>query len=712
MEAQSGAPAALPGALRDANALLLRALAAGAAPPADDGALVEQIAAYRASIRGLAKALGGGGSGGGGGADDGAAAPDQDAGAAEAEAAAGAAAAGAGAPAAPAAAGGVAAAGAAAAAAAGFGGLGEEGVDYTVRRRPRGGSTAPAAAPRARPPPRPRPEPAAAAAAAAAAAQVADAEGLDPSEWQVPPHCVPIHANVTTFDWPRLAAAAAFDVILMDPPWQLATANPTRGVALGYSQLTDADIAALPVPDLQGAGFLFVWVINSKVKLTLDLFDKWGYTLVDEVVWVKMTVNRRLAKSHGYYLQHAKEVCLVGLKQPPPAGDERDDDRGEGGGAAACSPQAAQRARWRARGPLAGLARGGVCSDVIFSERRGQSQKPEEIYELIEALVPGGTYLEIFARKNNLRDFWVSVGNEVTGTGLPNEDMAALAGAGAVPGAVFGRGGGGGGGNRRPPPPDSAAAAARKPPRAMGSTMEDLMRRRLEEKQAAYDAQWDGGRGSHHPDYDPAAPGVKASRATEELYNAIVANDLAEARTTRVYAKIEAGADVNFVFGPAYACPEGYTPLMVAAHRGRLECAKALLRAGADPNYVNAGGDLLLFWAIDGGAGLIKLLARYGAQLDAASPKARACHAPRAPRRAPPAPAGWTPLSYAKARGKYGPTEEAGVYPEDVLLYHGATKYGSGPPALGTRSPRNSYDPAAPNFRRQRGTYQEVFEAP
>ena len=30
--------------------------------------------------------------------------------------------------------------------------------------------------------------------------------------------------------------------------------------------------------------------------------------LVDEVVWVKMTVNRRLAKSHGFYLQHAQEV--------------------------------------------------------------------------------------------------------------------------------------------------------------------------------------------------------------------------------------------------------------------------------------------------------------------------------------------------------------------------------------------------------------------
>lgn len=37
---------------------------------------------------------------------------------------------------------------------------------------------------------------------------------------------------------------------------------------------------------------------------------------------------------------------------------------------------------------------------------------------------------------------------------------------------------------------------------------------------------------------------------------------------------------------------------------------------------------------------------RYGADPDASSPK------------------GWTPLSYAKARGKYGPTEEAGIYPE------------------------------------------------
>ena len=63
-------------------------------------------------------------------------------------------------------------------------------------------------------------------------------DDLDCAEWQVPPHCIPIHANVTTYDWSRLVASTQFDVIMMDPPWQLATANPTRGVALGYSQVS------------------------------------------------------------------------------------------------------------------------------------------------------------------------------------------------------------------------------------------------------------------------------------------------------------------------------------------------------------------------------------------------------------------------------------------------------------------------------------------
>jgi mRNA (2'-O-methyladenosine-N6-)-methyltransferase len=127
---------------------------------------------------------------------------------------------------------------------------------------------------------------------------------------------------------------------------------------------------------------------------------------VDDIAWVKATVNRRMAKGHGFYLQHAKETCLVGLKGEDPPNTQ-----------------------------------GNRCSDVIFSERRGQSQKPEEIYHIMEALVPNGTpfslissshhsaliffsclsreldmsgrYLEIFARRNNLRNHWVSVGLEL-----------------------------------------------------------------------------------------------------------------------------------------------------------------------------------------------------------------------------------------------------------------------------------------------------------
>ena len=53
---------------------------------------------------------------------------------------------------------------------------------------------------------------------------------------------------------------------------------------------------------------------------------------------------------------------------------------------------------------------------------------------------PAGRYLEIFGRKNNLRDFWVTVGNEVTGQGPPTEDREAIDRGERIPGATYGRG--------------------------------------------------------------------------------------------------------------------------------------------------------------------------------------------------------------------------------------------------------------------------------
>ncbi len=91
---------------------------------------------------------------------------------------------------------------------------------------------------------------------------------------------------------------------------------------------------------------------------------------------------------------------------------------------------------------------------------------------------------------------------------------------------------------------------------------------------------------------------------------------------------------------------------------------------------------------------MTQLLIQYGANLDFSNHK------------------GWTPLSYAVAKGKYGATEDKGIYPEDVLLYYGARVYGTGPPALGSRSPRNSFDPETSGFCRERGSYQEAMAHP
>jgi ankyrin repeat protein len=176
---------------------------------------------------------------------------------------------------------------------------------------------------------------------------------------------------------------------------------------------------------------------------------------------------------------------------------------------------------------------------------------------------------------------------------------------------------------------------------------------------------------------------------TEELYLAVVADDV-----EKTYSLIESGAKIDHVFNHAYSCPEGYTSLMAAAHRNHLEVARALLRSGANSNYCNEAGDLTIFWAIDGGVEMVQLFVEHGSDLNTLTCK------------------GWSPLSYAIAKGKYGPTEKAGIYPEDVLKYYGAKVLGTGPEALGGRSPRESFNPEAKDFMRERGTYQDKMAAP
>jgi len=81
----------------------------------------------------------------------------------------------------------------------------------------------------------------------------------------------------------------------------------------------------------------------------------------------------------GHWLNHTKEHMLVGVKRVLDANGQL------------------KFPSWANRG---------VDTDVIVSEVRETSRKPEEVYGLIERLCPGGRKVEIFGRKHNTRPGW------------------------------------------------------------------------------------------------------------------------------------------------------------------------------------------------------------------------------------------------------------------------------------------------------------------
>jgi mRNA (2'-O-methyladenosine-N6-)-methyltransferase len=98
-----------------------------------------------------------------------------------------------------------------------------------------------------------------------------------------PDKSIPICTDIREFKFKNLAdkqmelTGQLFDVIMMDPPWQLSSSQPTRGVAIAYDTLSDNIITDIPIEKLQTDGFIFIWTINAKFKVTLDLIKSWGY---------------------------------------------------------------------------------------------------------------------------------------------------------------------------------------------------------------------------------------------------------------------------------------------------------------------------------------------------------------------------------------------------------------------------------------------------
>ncbi|KAJ6539104.1 MT-A70-domain-containing protein [Mycena capillaripes] len=199
-----------------------------------------------------------------------------------------------------------------------------------------------------------------------------------------------INCDLRRFDYSVLGK---FHVIMADPPWDI-------HMSLPYGTMTDDEMRAMPIPTLQDEGLLFLWVTGRAMEVGRECLKVWGYTRVDEVIWVKTNQLQRVIRTGrtGHWLNHTKEHMLVGVKTVVDASG------------ALVLPAWANR---------------GLDTDVIVSEVRETSRKPDEVYGMIERMCPGGRKIEIFGRKHNTRPGWLTLGNQLGPDQIYEEDLAA-----------------------------------------------------------------------------------------------------------------------------------------------------------------------------------------------------------------------------------------------------------------------------------------------
>ena len=86
-----------------------------------------------------------------------------------------------------------------------------------------------------------------------------------------------INCDILNYDFNNLLNMfGLFDVIIVDPPWNLSTST-TRGVTLKYEKLNDKQIMSIPIEILSKNGLIFLWTLNCKLSVSLQLLKKWEY---------------------------------------------------------------------------------------------------------------------------------------------------------------------------------------------------------------------------------------------------------------------------------------------------------------------------------------------------------------------------------------------------------------------------------------------------
>jgi mRNA m6A methyltransferase catalytic subunit len=122
-------------------------------------------------------------------------------------------------------------------------------------------------------------------------------------------------------------------------------------------------------------------VTGRAAEVARDCLKNWGYRRIEEIAWVKTNQLQRVIRTGrtGHWINHTKEHCIVGIKGNPRNLNSNLD------------------------------------TDVLVSEVRETSRKPDEIYNMIERMFPGSLKLEIFGRPHNTHTNWVTLGNQLSG---------------------------------------------------------------------------------------------------------------------------------------------------------------------------------------------------------------------------------------------------------------------------------------------------------
>ena len=179
----------------------------------------------------------------------------------------------------------------------------------------------------------------------------------------------------------KSVGAQKFRTVLADPPWQFQNRTgkmaPEHKRLSRYPTMTLQDIKDLPVEaTVEETAHLYLWVPNALLADGLQVMAHWGFTYKTNLIWYKVRKDGGPdRRGVGFYFRNVTEMLLFGVR---------------GKNARTLQPGRSQE-------------------NILVSQKREHSRKPDEQYALIEDCSPG-PFMELFAR--GPRSGWFVWGNQ------------------------------------------------------------------------------------------------------------------------------------------------------------------------------------------------------------------------------------------------------------------------------------------------------------